>query len=226
MIQCNTLNIKLSNSQLDKLKTGLRNGTEVTFKISSNVICDYNDENNFHQKFLLTETQVSKLRKAFVSNSSANMKLAKTQLHKIEQSGGFLGRPLGPLLKNGLSLIENVLKPLPKSVLIPLGLIAKASATNSATHNKMFASRVMTLIISNKEMNDIMKIVKPPEESGLSIKGLRKTIKNEAKEQKGGFLSMSLGTLGVSLLGNLLTIKGMIRAGEGTTAMSQFGLII
>ena len=208
------------------MKTGLKNGTEVTFKISSNVVCDSNDENNFHQKLLLTETQVSKLCKAFVSNSSANMKLAETQLHKIEQSGGFLGRPLGPLLKNGLSLIGNALKPLAKSVLIPLALIAATSATYAAIHNKMFASRVTTLIISNKEMNDIMKTVKPPEESGLSIKGVRKTIKNEAKEQKGGFLSMSLGTLGVSLLGNLLTVKGMITAGEGTTAMSEFGLII
>ena len=181
MIQYNTLNIKLSNSQLDKLKTGLKNGTEVTFKISSNVVCDSNDENNFHQKLLLTETQVSKLCKAFVSNSSANMKLAETQLHKIEQSGGFLGRPLGPLLKNGLSLIGNALKPLAKSVLIPLALIAATSATYAAIHNKMFASRVTTLIISNKEMNDIMQTVKPPEESGLSIKGVRKTIKNETK---------------------------------------------
>ena len=65
---------------------------------------------------LLTNTQVSKLRKAFANNSSANIKLSKTQLHKIGQSGGFLGRPLGPLLKTGLPLIGNVLKPLAKSV--------------------------------------------------------------------------------------------------------------
>ena len=138
---------------------------------------------------LLTETQVSKLRKAFVSNSSANMKLAKTQLHKIEQSGGFLGRPLGPLLKNGLSLIGNVLKPLAKSVLIPLRLTAGASyPTDAAAHKEMFGSDTTTLIISNEEMSDIMKIVKSLEESGLLIKGVRQKIKTEEKEQKWGFL--------------------------------------
>ena len=84
----------------------------------------------------LTNTQVSKLRK-LENGSSANTKLSKTQLHKIGQSGGFLGRLLGPLLKTGLPLIGNVLKPLAKSVLIPLGLTAAASATDAAIHKKM-----------------------------------------------------------------------------------------
>ena len=79
----------------------------------------------------------------------------------------------------------------------------------------------MALIISNEEMNDIMKIVKSLEESGLLIKGVSQTIKNEAKEQKGGFLGMLLGTLDASLLGNLLTGKGKIRAGEGTVRAGQ-----
>ena len=79
----------------------------------------------------------------------------------------------------------------------------------------------MVLIISNEEMNDIMKIVKSLEESGLLIKGVSQTIKNEAKEQKGGFLGMLLGTLDASLLGNLLTGKGKIRAGEGTVRAGQ-----
>ena len=69
-------------------------------KLSSNVVGDSNDENNFPRKLLLTNTQVSKLRKAFANGSSANIKLSKTQLHNIEQSGGFLGRPLGQLLKH------------------------------------------------------------------------------------------------------------------------------
>ena len=77
------------------------------------------------------------------------------------------------------------------------------------------ASHMTTLIISNEEMNDIIKIVKSFEESGLLIKGISKAIKNEAKEQK-EFLGMFLGTLGASWLGNLLTVKGKIRAGEGT----------
>ena len=86
---------------------------------------------------LLTNTQVSKLRKAFANGSSVNIKLSKPQLHKIRQSGGFLGRLLGPLLKHGFPLIGNVFKPLAKSVLIPLGLKA-ASATDTAINEKNF----------------------------------------------------------------------------------------
>ena len=129
-------------------------------KLTSYVVGDSSDENSFPHKLLLTNTQVSMLRKTFANNSSDNIKLSKTQLHKIRQSRGFLGRLLGPLLKIELSLMKNVLKPLAKSVLIPLGLTAVASATDAAIHKKMFGSGVTTLIISNEEMNDIMKIVK------------------------------------------------------------------
>ena len=83
MTQYNTLNVKLSNSQLHKLKSGIKNNTEVTFKISTNVVGDSNVENNFPHKLLLTNTQVSKLHKAFANGSAANIKLSKTQLHKI-----------------------------------------------------------------------------------------------------------------------------------------------
>ena len=127
-------------------------------------------------------------------------------MHKIGQSGGFLGRILGPLLKTGLPLIGNVLKPLAQSVSIPLGLTV-ASATDVAILKKMFGSGNTTLIISNEEMTDIMKIIQSLEESGLLIKSVSETIKNEAKEQKGEFRGMLLGTLGASLLGNLLTGK-------------------
>ena len=164
MTQYNIVNVKLSNSQLSKLKSGIKNSTEVTLKLSSIVVGDSNDENNFPHKLLLTTTQVSKLRNAFANNSSANIKLSKTQLHKIGQSGGFLGRLLGPLLKTGLPLIGNVLKPLAKSVLISLGY----SSEDAAIHQKIFGSvrrpsdlaSCTTLIISNEEMNDIMKIIK------------------------------------------------------------------
>ena len=131
-------------------------------------------------------------------------------MHKIGQSGGFLGRLLGPLKKTGLPLMKNLLKPLAKSVLIPLGLAA-ASATDAAIDKKMFGSSIATLIMSNEEINDIKKIVKLLEVSDLLIKGVSETIKNEAKEQEGGFVSMLLGTLGASLLGNLITSKGTIR---------------
>ena len=90
MTQYKTLNVKLSNSQLNQLKYGIKNSTEVTLKLTSNVAGDFNDENNFPHKLLLTNTQVSRIRKAFANNSSANIKLSKTQLHKVGQSGGFL----------------------------------------------------------------------------------------------------------------------------------------
>ena len=165
MTQYNTLNVKLSNSQLNKLKSAIKNETKVTLNLSSNIIGGSNDENNFPHKSLLTNTQVSKLLKAFANNSSANIKLSKSQLHKIGQSTGFPGRLLGPLLKAGLASMGNVLKPLAKSVLIPLGLTAAASATDPTIHKKMFGSGFTTLIISNEEMEDIMKIVKSLEDS-------------------------------------------------------------
>ena len=131
MTQYNTLNVKLSNSQLNKLKPTIKNETGVTLNLSWNITCDSNDENNFPYKLLLTNTQVSRLRKAFASNILSNIKLSKTQLHNIVQAGGFLGRILGPLLKTGLPLIGNALKPLAKSVLITLGLTVAASAIDA-----------------------------------------------------------------------------------------------
>ena len=98
MTQYNSLNVKLLNSKLTKLESTIKNGTEVTFNISSNV-GGSNDENNFPHKLLLTNTQVLRLRKDFANNSSDNTKLSKTKLHKIEQWGGFLGRFFGSLLK-------------------------------------------------------------------------------------------------------------------------------
>ena len=95
MTQYNNLNVKLSNSQLNKLKSGIKNGTKVTLKFSSNVVGDSNDENTFLHKLLLTNTQTSRLCKTFANESSTNIKLWKTQLHKIRQSGGLLGRFLG-----------------------------------------------------------------------------------------------------------------------------------
>ena len=107
-------------------------------KLSSNVVSDSNDENNFPHKLLLTNTQVSRLCKAFANNSSANIKLSKTLLYKIGKSGGVLGSLSGPLLKTGLPSMKNVLKPLAKSVLIPLGSSTATSATDAAIHKKMF----------------------------------------------------------------------------------------
>ena len=110
--------------------------------------------------------------------------------------------------------MKNVIKPLAKSVLIPLGLTAAASAADAGIHKKILGSGTTTLIISNDEMKDIIRIVKSLEDSGLLLRAVSKAIQNEAKEQKGRFLSMLLGTLGASLLRNILAGKGINRAGE------------
>ena len=193
MTQFNSLNVKLSNSQLNKFKSVIKNETEVVLRLSSNMIGD--NENNFPDELLLTNRQVANLRKAFANYLSIDVKLSKPQLSKMIQSGGFLGRLLGPLLKTGLRLIKNVIKLLAKSVLIPLGLTAAASAADAGIHKKVLgsghnrpsssASHNTTLIISNDEMEDIIKIVKSLEDYGLLLKGVSKTVQNEAKEQNG-----------------------------------------
>ena len=131
------------------------------------------------------------------------------------QSGGFLGKLLRPLLKTGLPLIKNVITRLAKSVLIPLGLTAAASAADAGIYKEILRSGNTTLVISNKDMEDLIKILKSLEDSGLLLKGVTESVQNEIKEQKGGFLSMLLETLGASLLGNLLTGKGIHRARKG-----------
>ena len=230
MTQYNSLNVKLSNSQLSKLKSSIKNETDVVLRISSNMVSNSNDNINFPHELLLTNRQVANIRKAFANHSSSDIKLSKTQLSKMIQSGGFLGKLLGPLLKTGLPLMKSVIKPLAKSVLIPLGLTAATSAADAGIHKKTLESgrpldlspphNNTTLIISNDEMDDILKIVKSLEDSGLLLKGVTETIQHEAKEERGGFLSMLLGTLGASLLGDMLSKglsgKGVIRAGEGT----------
>ena len=145
--------------------------------------------------WLLTNRQVANLRKAFANYLSTDIKLSKTQLSKMIQSGGFLGRLLGPLLKTGLPLIKNVIKPLAKSILIPLGLTASASAADAGIHKKVLGSGYSrssssasrnhpsstTLIISNNKMEDIIKIVKSLEDSGLLSKGVTATVENRTK---------------------------------------------
>ena len=222
MTQYNSLNVKLSNSQLNKLKSSIKNETDVVLRISSNMVGNSNDNTNFPHELLLTNRQVANIRKAFAKNTSADIKLSKTQLSKMIQSGGFFGGLLVPLLKTGLPLMKSVIKPLAKSVLIPLRLTAAALAADAGIHKKILGSghNNTTLIISNDEMDDILKIVKSLEDSRILLRGVSKTIQNETKEQRGGFLSVLLGTLGASLLCDILSKglsgKGENRAGEGT----------
>ena len=140
MTQYNSLNVKLLNSQLNKLKSAIKNETEVALRLSSNMIGD--NENNFLHKLLLTNREVSNLRKVFENYLSTDIKLSETQLSTMIQSGGFFGRLLGPLLKTGLPLIKNVTKPLAKSVLIPLGLTAAASAADAGIHKKSWGLEI------------------------------------------------------------------------------------
>ena len=135
MMQYNNLNVKLSNSQLNKLKSAIKNEIEVFLRLSSNMIGD--NESNFPHQLLLTNRQVANLCEAFTNYLSADIKL-NYQLSKMIQSGGILGRLLGPLLKTGLPLITNVIKPLAKSVLIPLGLTA--SVADEGIHKKILGS--------------------------------------------------------------------------------------
>ena len=160
--------------------------------------------NDLPHELLLTTRRTTKLTNAIENNMSTDIKLSKTQISKIIKSGGFLGKLLGALLKTGLPLIKNVINSLAKSVLIPLGSTAAASAA-AGIQKKILCSGTTTLVVSNEEINDIMKIVQVLEDSGILLKGVTKTIKNETKEQKGGFLAMLLGTLGASLLGSSLT---------------------
>ena len=215
MTQYNSLNVKLSNSQLSKIKSSIANETDVVLRISSNMVGNSNDNTNFPHELLLTNRQVANIRKAFAKNTSTDIKLSKTQLSKMIQSGEFLGNLLGKLA----GPLMKVAMPLAKNVLPPLGLSAAMSAIDGSIKKKMLGSGATTLIISNDEMDYILKIVKSLEDSNVLLKGVSETIQHEAKEQRGGFLSMLLGTLGASLIGDVLSKgssgKGVTRTGEG-----------
>ena len=162
----------------------------MVFRLSSNVIGNSNDEINFPDRLLLTNRQVTNLRKAFANQSFTDIKLSKIQLYQMIPLGRFLGRLLGPLPKTGSPLMKNVIQPLAKKLLISLGLTAAVSAADAGVHKIILRSdQNTTLIISNDEMEDI-KIVQALEDSGFILKGVSETIRNKPKEQKEGFLSM------------------------------------
>ena len=206
MVEYSKINCKLTNVQLNKLKKAIKSNEGATLRLG---IKNFNKDEVPHE-LLLTTRQNTKLRNAINNNSAIDIKLNKTQIKKLIQSGGFLGKLLsklaGPLMKVALSLAKNVLT--------PLGLTAAMSTIDGSIQMKIHGSGVK-LIIEEEDMQDIIKIIKELEKSDILLKGVSKTIENEIKEQRGGFLSMLLGTLGASLLGNLLTGKGIMRAGDG-----------
>ena len=174
MVEYNTINAKLSNLQLNKLKDAVKNKQGRTLRMNSRMF----NENLPHELFLTTR-QTTKLRNAIENNMSTDIKLSKAQISKKIQSGGFLGKIFGPLLKTGLPLLKSVIKPLGL-----LGLTGESSAIDAGVQKKIYGSGKTALIISNEEMNDIMKIVEALEDSNILSKGVTKTIKNETKEQK------------------------------------------
>ena len=185
MVEYSKVNVKLTDAQLKKTEK----------------CCHKQNRDNYKKEF----------KNAINDNMSTDLKLSKPQISKIFQSGEFLGLYLnklaGPLMK--------VAVPLAKNILAPLVITAASSVIDTGIQNKIHGSGTATLKISNKEINDIVKIVQALEDSNSFLKGVTKTVEKETKEQKGGFLSMLLGTLGASLLGNLLAGKGIVRAGSG-----------
>ena len=202
MVEYSKLNCKLTNVELNKLKEAVKSNERATLRLD---IKNFNKD-ELPNELLLTTRQNIKLRNAINNNSAIDIKLSKAQIKKSIQSGGFLGKLLsklaGPLMK--------VAMPLTKNVLAPLGLTAAMSAIDGSIEKKIHGSGIK-LIIEEEGMQDIIKIIKELENSDISLKGVSK---NEIKEQREGFLSMLLGNLGASLLGNLLTGKGIMRAGD------------
>ena len=161
MVKYSKINCKLTNVQLNKLKKAVKSNEGAALRLS---IRNFNKDEDPHE-LLLTTRQNTKLRNALNNNSATDIKLSKTQIKKIIQSGGFLGKLLsklaGPLMKVAL--------PLAKNVLAPLGLTAAMSAIDGSIQNKIHGSGVK-LIIEEEDMQDIIKIIKELENSDILLK--------------------------------------------------------
>ena len=174
MVEYSKVNVKLSDTQLKKLKTAVKNKTGTTLRINLKMF----NGNDLPHELLLTTRQKTKLRNAFNNNMSTDLKRSKAQISKIIQYGGFLGSLLSKLVGS----LMKVAIPLAKNLLVPLGITAAASAIDAVDQQKIHGSGTTTLIISNEEVNDIRKIIQALEDSNILLKGVTKTIKNETKE--------------------------------------------
>ena len=202
------INIDLSDSQVDKLKHAVKNGVSTTLRLDKKMI----SSSGQHELFL-TNTQINKIANSI---GAADIKLSKTQLKELIQRGGFLGSLLGKLAGPLMGLAKNVL--------LPLGLTAAASAADAGIQKKILGGNMYVpnsgkkykLCINSDELGDILQIIEALEQSGLLIDGITETVMDKVQNQEGGFLGLLLGTLGASLLSNLLSKgKGTVRAGEG-----------
>ena len=200
--QYNKLNLHLTNLQLKKIQDAVKNNNGTTLRIRNK---NFNKNQLIHELYL-TQRQFEKLIDKIKNNMSTDIILSKLQINKIIKEGGNLGKLL-------MSSLPKLIKPaisLGKNILAPLGLSAAMSTTDAAIQEKMYGWGNKTLIISDNDMNDLIRIVSALEEHDILLKGTSKTIKNKTKKRKGEF-----GTLGASLLDNLLTGKGMYRTGYG-----------
>ena len=179
MVKYSQVNVELSDTQLKKLKTAVKNKTETTLRINFKLF----NGNDLPHEFLLTTRQKTKLRNAFNNNMSTDLKLSKAQISKIIQSGGFLGSLLsklaGPLMKVAISLA--------KSVLASLGITAAVSAIDAGIQKKIHGSGTTSLITSKEEMNDIMKIVQALQDSNILLKRLLKQLKMKQQNKRKNF---------------------------------------
>ena len=178
------------------------------------MISNTTNEVNFLHKSVLTNGKIESFCKTFTYDLSANMKLSKKHFSKKIHVGEFPGTNIGTLMKAGLPLIKNIIKPLAKSLPVPLRLTAAAPPPDASFLQIILVSRTTPLTISNKEKEDIKKIIRYFEEFDLLIHYVSKRIKNETSEEKGGFLGTLLCRLDTSLLVTMLTRKGVIKTGE------------
>ena len=173
MVEYTKIDCKVTNVKLNKLKKAVKSNEGATLRLG---IKNLNKDETPHE-LLLTTRQNTKLRNAINNNLITDIKLIKAQIKKLIQSGGFLRKLLsklaGPLMKVAL--------PLAKNVLAPLGLTAANAAIDGGIKKKIHGSEVK-LTIEQEDMKDIMKIIKALESSGILLKGVSKTIKNESKE--------------------------------------------
>ena len=220
MVEYSKINCKLTNVQLNKFKKAVKSNEGAALRLG---IKNFNKDELPHE-LLLTTRQNTKLREAINNNLATDIKFSKAHIKKLIQSGEFLGKLLsklaGPLMKVALPLATNVLA--------PLGLTAAMSAIDGSIQEKIHGSRVK-LIIEQEDMNDIMKIIEALENSGILLKGVTKTIENESKQQRGGFLGMPLGTLGNLLTGGKGFMRvgdGIVRAGAGSGSKKNLTLLL
>ena len=207
MVKYNKVNVKLSDSQLNNLKSAAKQQTVVTLIINIKMF----NGNNLPHELILKTRQATKLRNGIENNIPTDIQLSRGPISEMIQSGGFLGSLLsklaGPLMKVAVSLAKNILA--------PSGITAAAPAIDAEIQKKIYGSGTTTRIISNEDMNDIMKIVPVFEHSNIILKRVIEKTKNETKEQKRGFLGFLLSTSEASLLGNMLRRKGKLRGCYG-----------